>query len=384
MLYEEYKDIVEASKQEMYRVLGEMRKLGTLSKAHDESHCEAVANYGGIATEALMSMFPNYAENVSNLTRIAGYLHDIKRESTEKIPHGPAGAEYFSNLCKTRSPWTKIDNVAYDAIYRAIQEHEGSFKDIVTKFGSPTQPNLLYNIDSRVPSVVAHGVLVGDKALEASGYRVLERRSYFVGKERMLKDLKDIFKYPDESHLAVLGETQIRLYARNPIVEYPSWLRDFAEEWHAIQYAFYRGLLNYANMTEEEAAKFMLEKKFPKFTPELAEQIHKQRHLDPSYFASQGFIGLANRIEEQKNYDQGDLAISCGKLVSLFAQAESPEKAIEDFWKSKETQPRYLLNFMSGIKEYREGTGKTAENLRKHIITELERVYKANELKRDT
>ena len=71
----------------------------------------------------------------------------------------------------------------------------------------------------------------------------------------------------------------VRLYARNPIDDYPGWLKAHAEALHAIQYLGYRGLLHYAGMTEEQAADFFVQQGFPKFTEDVAGKVKREKHL---------------------------------------------------------------------------------------------------------
>ena len=375
-----YEKIVNEAKSLMERKCEEKRKAGALSKVHEESHMTAVAIYGSATARALaagQNCKSSDIELVSDLTKIAGYLHDCEREATERVPHGEASAEFVKNYWETNTTWKEaIPFVHFEPIIEAIKAHEGSFKDISNQFGSPIQ-----NKDGLLPllSVIAHSIVAGDKAFEASGYRVLERRAFFVGKERTEKgDLKDVFKYPDESHLSVLGETMIRLYARNPIDTYPNWLKPFAQEWHAIQYQLYKGLLTYVEFDEIKAAQFFLEKKFPKFDQKLFDQIKLQQHLSGKYFDKAKYPILASEIDklnEMLESEKSDLASSSLNLVMSIAIQESPEEAIETYKKLTTGELLSLKNyrrFFDGIIAYREGTEEFVKKIEEKIKVEVE------------
>jgi hypothetical protein len=336
----------------------------------------AVATFGAATSRAIMKgINPQNAEieRVSNLTKIAGYLHDCEREATEKTPHGPASDAFvYSYWGKNWS--NTLSAIDLQIIRAAIYHHEGSFKDTLNQFG-PAVGN-----GSDFTSIVAHSIVTGDKAFEASGYRVLERRSVFVGKERTIKgDLKDIFKYPDEAHLSVLGETMIRLYARNPIDEYPDWLKPFAQEWHAIQYQFYKGLLNYTGFDESKAAEFFLGNKFPKFDQKLVDQIKIQQHLSGKYFDKEKYPVLAGEImklNESSQIELYDLSRASWGIVQAIAIEESPEEAIKKYKEGERKfgVPGYYTKFFDGIVAYREGSDEFVKEIEDKIRAEVEKI----------
>jgi len=350
-----------AAKSKMEEEFKTKRETGTLSKVHDESHTLAVATFGSATARGLVKGqgYDDVVYRWGLLTSLAGLLHDIKRCSVETEPHGPAGALYFKGII-SEEPWSELTEKESDAIYRAIEEHEKSFGEIENTFGKPIGKK-----DIILPSVVAHGILTGDKALEASGARVLERRSFFVGKERMEKDIT-VFKYPDESHLAVLGETMIRLYKRNPIDQYPLWLRNFSQEWHSIQYMFYKGLLEYTEMSEEQCARYMFKKDFPRFDEDCLYRVQTQKHLSGNFFDERYPI-LSKKIKElsylSKN-DLLDLAESSHKFVKTFSTSESPEEAISSYDPEADNL-KYYKNFMNMVIDYR--TGKISEDFEENI-----------------
>ncbi len=348
-----------------------------LSKAHDESHCEAVATYAGVTAKALMEGKGCLAEagRARALAEITGYMHDIRREPTETIPHGQLSAAEFSQIC-IEKPWKSIPREERDIIDTVIYEHEGSFSDILRFFGDPLD-------GVAMPSVVAHGIVTADKALEASGYRVVERRALFVGKERTRDgDLKDIFTYPDESDLSVLGETIVRLYGRNPIDSYPDWLKPFAQKWHAVQYRLYRGLLDYHGMDEVGAVKFLVERRFPKIGT-VTETARSQRHLDGNFFSSEQYPVLHREIEKLRSMgrvERVELANCSHDVVMVIATAETPEDAIANYRETRDVDgqayPKPYRYFFDGIIAYRGGSADFAQRFEDSVRSGVEKVVR--------
>jgi len=390
--------IVKDAESLMKQKCEEKRKAGTLSKVHEESHMSAVATFGAATGRALLKGQKGWnipvfnsqqgVEAISNTIKIAGYLHDCEREATEKVPHGEASARFVLKYWKEN--WKKPVKIWEDsegiwpedlgAIYKAIKYHEGSLNDTLNRFGNPL--NITQSARRITTSIVAHSIVAGDKAFEASGYRVLERRSCFVGKERTdptneKADLK-MFKYPEESHLTVLGETMIRLYAKNPIDSYPDWLKLFAQEWHSIQYQFYRGLLDYNGFEEADAANFFFEKNFPKFDQKLVDQIKVEQHLSGRFFAKEKYPILAGEIEKLNDNtdDVDDLANSSHLLVEDIATADNPEAAISKY---KYINPlnmtlKNYVRFFDGIIAYREGKEEFVKEIEEKIRVEVEKI----------
>ncbi len=346
------------AKNRVEKEFSKKREEGLLSKAHAEDHVIAVTNTGGVTAGALMRSqdYHDLAERSEVLASIAGLMHDIIRESHEESPHGPEGAKYVTGLFHSEKNWRELlGEDGLDAVSRSIEYHEESFGEITDIFGNPIGKKQVI-----IPSVVAHSLKTGDAALEASGNRVIERRSFFVGKERMLSgDLKEKLTYPDQSHLAFLGETMIRLYKKNPIDEYPDWLKPFAQEWHAIQYMAYKGLLRYIGMNEAEAANYMKEIGFTKFDGALVEQVMAQRHLDGKHFAEDKYPVLSGEIRKLNEMGAGeldDLAESVYLVINLIARADSPEEAIKQYQQEGFGDLVYAKRFMDGIIAYREGS----------------------------
>ncbi|HDD72715.1 MAG TPA: hypothetical protein ENG00_01330 [Candidatus Aenigmarchaeota archaeon] len=345
------------ARKRMEREFQEKRERGVLSKAHAEDHVIAVSNFGSATAHALMKGqgYIEEAQNAALLASVAGLMHDIKREATERVPHGPEGAKYILKLSWESDLWRDIGTEGFDSIYRAIANHEQPFNIITTIFGDP----LKVEDQQLMPSVVAHSLKTGDAALEASGYRVLERRAFFVGRERMFKDLKNILKYPEESHLAFLGETMIRLYKRNPIDAYPEWLKPLAQEWHAVQYLFYKGLLRYVGMNEREAAEYMHRIGFTRFDEKMVEKITSEKHLDGKHFSETEYPILSEKIREMNELEErelDDLAESSYRVIKLISEADSPESALKKYKREGIGGLKYAKEFMDGIIAYREGS----------------------------
>ena len=188
-----------------------------------------------------------------------------------------------------------------------------------------------------------------------------------------------MFKYPEEAHFAVLGETIRRLYAQNPISEYPDWLKPFAEKLHSEQYWFYRGMLEHAGMSETEAADFMLKKGYTKFKEEkIPDKVREELHLDGNYFSEKEYPVLSDEIRKIGDLESSeltDLGKSTRILTSYISEAESPEEGIEFGLKDKNKyNSKYLDFFLDGIADYRARTQKTVDNFGNQLRTIVERI----------
>jgi len=329
------------------------RAEGRLSKAHDIDHVIAVSNFAGVTARALAigQGFDELVDRAPILGAVAGNLHDYHREAKETEPHGPASANAFLDMWLQGN--TGFNTQEFDAVYRAIAHHEASLPELSEIFGDPIGQK-----QQILPAIVAFSLKTGDGILEASGYRVLERRAFFVGKERMQNgDLKGIFKYPEESDLAVIGESLRRLYGKLPIDSYPDWVKSYGEKLHSIQYKFLNGLLRYRGMDEARAASFMEEAGFPKFDG-IKDKVREQRHLNGRYFPADRYPVLAERItwlRKLMDEEKDDLAEASHLLVETIAQADSPEEGIELYGKCAGLNT-YANEFYNGMKGYREGS----------------------------
>lgn len=222
---------------------------------------------------------PEYA---AILAELCGLLHDIRRDATEEVPHGPTGAEYIKN--------SEIKDLfllnELEVICNIVYHHEDSYDKISQRFKDP------------LTRIIAQTIVIGDKLAEASGPRILERRSFFVGKERILRgDLRNKFKYPDDSYLAVLGETIRRLYDINHAKRYSKEMVPIVDFLHPWQYEFYKGLLLRSEMQEDEAAKYLNSKEFTGLD-EALKRID-EKHLDGKYFSAEEFPQITTTILQQ-------------------------------------------------------------------------------------
>ncbi|MBI2133499.1 hypothetical protein HYU11_02345 [Candidatus Woesearchaeota archaeon] len=348
----------------MESVFAQKRKEGTLSLAHAELHATAVSNFGAATARALANAqgLNDVAERWAILAGAAFLLHDIERFPNEIVPHGPASAKYLHDI-STECPWTELSPHELSSLEGAIREHESNFARIWGFFGEP------FGLKGKIlSSVMAHALLIGDKVMEQSGYGVLPRRCVFVGKERMLNDIT-MLQYPRDSHLAVLAETMIRLYERNPIDSYPGWIKGFAEEWHGIQYMFYKGLLEYCGTSEETFARLMHDVGFPKFNETVVEKVSAQQHLSGKYFRREEYPVLSKTVADISDLSRirlSDLAESSYQLVHALATAEDPDGLISAF-KPQETSLAYQAEFMTGIQAYRSGSGQLIRKLEEGI-----------------
>jgi hypothetical protein len=346
------------------------RSEGKLSKAHDIDHVIAVSNIAGVTARSLMKgqAYDDMADRASILAAIAGNLHDYHREAKETEPHGPVGAEHLKELWVSGE--VTMDTQEFDSTYRSIHTHEASLPELLQIFGDPIGDH-----QQILPAVIAFSLKTGDGILEASGYRVLERRAFFVGKERMHGDLKDIFRYPEESDLAVIGETLRRLYGKLPIDSYPEWIKQYGEKLHAVQYLLLKGLLEYRGLDEAQAAELMEKNGFPKFEG-IGDKVRAQRHLDGGYFTEEKHFVLAQEIASyldlsDRQLDQ--LAEASDGLVSIIAQSESQEEGIERYGEIG-LDNQFRDRFYRGMKGYRESGEDFVREFEKNITNAVERI----------
>lgn len=374
-------DIVyRTSVHEMENSFAKKRADGTLSLVHDETHVKAVSEYGAVTADALMrgqNAGDILAKKAALTTAISGICHDMEREAIETEPHGPASAERFVKILYSLKDAIQ-DTEMIDAIYRTIYNHEESFGEIAKIFGSPIGAPKY-----KVPSVTSHAMKTTDGALEGSGHRVVERRAFFVGKERMQegKDLHGKLKYPDQSHLAVLGESQVRLYKRNPIDTYPAWLKNFAEELHGVQYALYRGLLHATGFSEAQAAEFFEKIGFPKMSKDLVEEIEGNPHLNGEHFDAEKYPVLTKKIANLNSYTKNDLdklADATMNVIKIISTSDTPEDGViklSEF--SNDNSNEHLVYFAGGISNYRNFSDSFKDSLHNFILKGAESSYKS-------
>jgi len=327
------------------------RAEGRLSLVHDIDHVEAVGTYAPVLARFFASRAgipEQHMEDIEFDAAVAGWAHDLVREATETEPHGPAGGKKFLELYKTDDVLRQIPEIDFYLMLKVIENHELNFADTVEMYGS-----------DRFALAVAEAICVADKVLEASGHRVLERRAFFAGKERMKKDLT-MFQYPEESFLSVLGESLIRLYQKSRADTYPGEIRPLVDMLHATQYDFVTGLLARAGMSEAEAADFFLKKGFPKFTDELAKRVAEEQHLGGQFFSEAEYPRIAGAIKEAGDSREGsspsDRAVSSDVFVRYFAESETPTSAVRRYESDGNlTGLEWFGSWMDGVLAYRSG-----------------------------
>lgn len=335
-------------KQIMQDTFAKRREIKKISPAHDEKHCENVAVYGGRIAENISKKYLNVDFNkIKELTEIAGYLHDIVREPKETQPHGPEGAKWVLygagfNTEKNDNwfimpPKFELSLNEAEIITYAISSHENKLKDIITNSLFDTQKSRM-----NIPTV---SLKIADALLEASGYRVVERRAFFVGNERVnngdLKYLNEIYG-ADAPIMAVLGETQIRLYGKNNLNDYPLWLQPVAEELHAIQYRFYTNLMKSMCYSLYDEVKLALKfvGTFPKFGDDVLEKIKNEHHL------------TGEMSDNPIIFDNILMGINAGSdilnILRMVSKTHSMQEAL-NVWNTTNN------NFSEGINKYNSG-----------------------------
>ncbi len=355
MSLERLKKGVEGARDKVHTWFAKREKTGGLSKVHDWSHVYAVARHAKIVAEELAlkeGQEAEVAKQAGLLAEAAGYLHDVMRKATEREPHGILGKKFierayaappFPTSIKKRF-FTEFTLNEIKIIADAVELHESSWKEFGEK--SSDIPTLMH--------IVTQAVRVGDKVFEASGYRVLERRSFFVGKERMQKDLKPLEGvYGEKAPLyAVAMESAIRLRAINAIKDMPLWVQPIAKPLHAVQEEFYYSLLKHLGLNEEELFEEMKRVKFPKF-----DKYEKQiRENAAEADSNESIRGIS-----------ADAADSAAELVYHFVNSKNPDEAILSFKPKGEKAAKWLEQ----IKAYREGSDEYLELLRNDIRTRL-------------
>ena len=340
-------------------VLGQMReqeRAGALSKAHSYDHVENVARYAGVFGTYLAGKMDLDPERVASFAQMSGWGHDVIRYASQN----ESGEDASARLLESWYNPLFAESVSRDDYQRLVV-------DIVRKSDrSFAEMQSIYKDDPEALAV-ALALVAGDKLIEASGPRVLERRSFFVGGERMKnpRDLGAVFSYPIESVSGVLSETFVRLGDVNHVMNYASHpaLLKLAQELHAYQYQFYAGLLADLKMSEPEAVEVLSQRlRSNQLTEKLAVRTEKggkrlvaERHLDGTYFDANNLSILADTVRNLP--DPLELAWATGLLVKAFATAESPKDAIE-IYKSIDagiSGPTFS-KWLNDIIAYREGT----------------------------
>ncbi len=319
------------------KIFSERRKRGEISKAHDIDHVSAVAKHAKIIAKVMAEkegFNKEQTNEIAEMAENAGWAHDILRLKTERVPHGIYGAKYFEKLVKKGT--IKIPKKWLRAIKGAISRHEMSLGE----FGK---------IEKKLPkkeAIISKALIAADKGFEASGPRVLERRAFFVGRERMEKDLEYLkHEYGEKAPLyAVAMESVMRLRGRNALNEYPEWLKPIIKPLHETQEEFLAGLLKYLGTNEEKIIGEMKKINFPRF-----EKYERK---------------IKNNSSKRKKLEVSkDVADSAAELIKQFAKKKSPEETIRE-WKPKHKKAKQWLE---EIKAYRNAGRTYMEKLEKQL-----------------
>ncbi|MBI3190769.1 hypothetical protein HYZ41_03635 [archaeon] len=347
-------DPVSEMKTIVQHYMSEQQKNGKLSKAHGFDHVENVSNYAGVFASYLAKKIGVDPEKIGMFAKMAGYSHDIIIYASEVESGEDASARFLESLYN--SNFSKLVEK---------EDYERLVADIVRNSDKNFEEMQKLYSDDPEAKAVALSVVAGDKLIEASGPRVLERRSFFVGGERMKnkKDLGAVFSYPEESPHGVLSETFVRLGDINHISNYfsDSYLLRLAQELHVPHYQWYKGLILVVDMTEEESLNYLVARtRSNDVTKKLADRTEKggkrlvsERHLDGTYFNEKNLNILSEAVKSMP--DDEDLKESSSTLVSAFANAESPEFAIE-VYKISPYGPPTFRKWMDDVIAYRKGT----------------------------
>lgn len=323
-----------------------------LSNLHDWSHVYSVARHAHIFAEEIARKQGLTQPQITKLGALAeatGYLHDVIRGATERVPHGPLGAKAVKKIYAIhkqlsdppyqRNGLEKFTEKEINLIAKLTEIHEGNFSEVEKEAGKLGQH----------AQIVGQALVLGDDLIEASGFRVLERRAFFYQKKR-LKDLAHLQnKYGQKTPLyAFAMESLLRLRHINELGTYPKYIRPVAEPLHQVQEEFFHGLLKHLEIESEEALlEEMKHANFPK-AKELEKNIRKN-------------IPKNNAITISKT--SNDVAKSAAELVSHFVACESPTIAIETF-KPKGSKAK---EWLAGILNYHETGGEYLEEFRQKI-----------------
>jgi len=325
---------------------------GKLSKAHSFDHVSNVSHYAGkLAPYFGRQLGVQQPEQLVPYAQMAGFSHDLIRYASQTDAGEDASARllasYYPSHFASLVGAADFDRFVVDIVRKSDQ----SFPDMRTTYAN--DPEAL---------AVALAVVAGDKLLEASGPRVLERKSFFVGRERMLNptDLGAVFTFPEESVHGILTETMVRLGSINHVSNYDSdpALLALAQRLHSPQYHWYAGMLQSLEMDSMEALKYLSARLNENpATIKLAQRLEKggsrlvdEDHLNGNYFREHGMEVLHGAVAEVP----GDVMESSVALIHAFTSVDSPEKAVAEF-ESRPDGPVTYQAWMRDIAAYRRG-----------------------------
>ncbi len=310
------------------------------SLAHDIDHLIFVSKGAKTGARYLSKIYGinlNDIENLASLAEIAGLLHDIKREKTN-LPHAEASVKYVKEKGILDG---LLNSEEAEIIYSAIQLHEKGYDEIEEECKDP------YTL------IVARSLIIGDKLFEGSGPRVIERRCFFVGRERVLDgDLKGMFNFPNESYLAVLGEGLKRIYGVNHAKNYERELWPIVDELHTYQYEFDAGLLG--GRDEIEVVN-ELEKRGFSFG-NVKKRVERERHYEGKYFSREEFPKISKAIKVINSLDNKERKIlenDAKRLCYEIIVSPTPKDFVEMIW---DLSPEgWYGKWVDGIRDYHSG-----------------------------
>ncbi|MFA6064993.1 MAG: hypothetical protein WCW44_01765 [archaeon] len=309
-------------------------KKGIGSKVHGGDHAMAVAK-----TAYMLAYRKALAEGASipeakrsaSMAFAAGGQHDMTRKATELKPHGNTAKRAFLTLAKRYPSVYEFNAAEKEAIADAIELHELAYEELKAKVAGKT----------REARVAAEAVQIADKVFEASGVRVIERRAFFVGKERLMpgKDLhylKEI--YGEKAPLcAVAMESCMRLRGINYLPDVEKAMQPIAAPLHAVQEKFYLGLLHEIGFkNESQLLEEMKRIKFPKLD-KMGAKIEKTIAIEAPRVAR---LNISS-----------DTAKSAAETVMHFVQSKSPTEALATF----RPQGQQAKEWLKGMQGYRQG-----------------------------
>jgi len=338
------KGSLDATKKDMRRWFKTRAKRGTLSKVHDLTHVESVSAHAGVLAEELAlrkGMSKNAAKKTRTLAEASGMTHDIVRRKWERQSHGVKGAKLIRTLRqKYPRAFGEFTQKELEILADSTFVHETSFAKFnkaIRKF-SPRK------------KIIAKSVHIADKLFEASGYRVIDRRAFFVGKERLNnpKGLAHLKKaYGKNAPLyAVAMESCRRLRQVNVLTDYPKAIQPIAKSLHAVQEKWYFGLLKNVGLNERQLLQEMKKVGFPK--------------VDEAKILAE--IRKANS-DRKLAATTTDVANSAAELVFHFNKAVSPESALKN-WKPKGAQAK---EWLQGMRAARVGGKAYLQKLQRQI-----------------
>ncbi len=197
------------------------------------------------------------------LATVSGYLHDFKRTDSENPVHKDEEAsaeiahDFLVRLDQAGGLKTTPDQ--RHAVVYAITNH-GEYPDY---WANPhTRNDPITNLADQV-RVLNFAPDKGD----ANGAQVIARRSMHVAGGRLLGPKADLPAFgfnphsPEDQIAAVVAEGAIRLSIINPRGIYPEALSPFVDPLYDVQLPFVDGLCKAANLSVDEIAKLILERK---------------------------------------------------------------------------------------------------------------------------